>query len=47
MNERARVTPDIVQRLARAFNTSSGLWIGLQSGRDSGMLNIPPELGKK
>ena len=34
LNERARVTPDIAQRLSRAFNTSSGLWIGLQSGRD-------------
>jgi len=34
LNEHARVTPDIAQRLSRAFNTSSGLWIGLQSGRD-------------
>ena len=34
LNERARVTPDIARRLACAFNTSVGLWIGLQSGRD-------------
>ena len=34
LNEHARVTPEIAQRLARAFNTSSGLWLGLQSGRD-------------
>jgi addiction module HigA family antidote len=34
LNERARVTPDIAQRLARAFNTSTELWLGLQNGRD-------------
>jgi plasmid maintenance system antidote protein VapI len=34
LNEHARVTPDIAQRLASAFNTSVGLWIGLQSGLD-------------
>jgi addiction module HigA family antidote len=34
LNERARVTPDIAQRLARAFDTDAGLWLGLQSGRD-------------
>ncbi|MDR1684855.1 MAG: HigA family addiction module antidote protein [Desulfovibrio sp.] len=34
LNENARVTPDIAQRLARAFNTDAGLWLGLQRGRD-------------
>jgi len=34
INEHARVTPDMAQRLGRAFDTGPELWLNLQSGRD-------------
>lgn len=34
VNERAPVTPDMALRLSRVFNTTPGLWAGLQKEYD-------------
>jgi addiction module HigA family antidote len=34
VNERGSITPDMAQRLGRAFNTGPELWLNLQSNRD-------------
>jgi addiction module HigA family antidote len=34
VNERASVTPEIALRLSRVFNTTPGLWVGLQKEYD-------------
>ncbi|HLC15608.1 MAG TPA: HigA family addiction module antitoxin [Thermodesulfovibrionia bacterium] len=34
VNERASVTPEIALRLSRVFNTTPGLWMGLQKEYD-------------
>ena len=34
VNERGSITPDMAQRLGRAFNTGPELWLNLQKYRD-------------
>ncbi|MDL2316652.1 HigA family addiction module antidote protein [Desulfovibrio sp. OttesenSCG-928-A18] len=34
VNERGSITPDMAQRLGRAFNTGPELWLNLQQNRD-------------
>lgn len=34
VNEHGSVTPDMAQRLGRAFNTGAELWLNLQQARD-------------
>ena len=34
INERGAITPDMALRLARAFNTTPNLWLGLQQEYD-------------
>ncbi len=34
VNERGSITPDMAQRLGRAFNTGAELWLNLQQARD-------------
>ena len=34
VNERGSITPDMAQRLSRAFNTGPELWLNLQQARD-------------
>ena len=34
LNERGSITPDMAQRLGRAFNTGAELWLNLQQARD-------------
>jgi addiction module HigA family antidote len=34
VNEHGSITPDMAQRLGRAFNTGAELWLNLQQARD-------------